>query len=95
MTIRNLINRLPDTEIEKMNLILDIEEMTPTDNPDIGWERKIICPSCYKKTLLLKTNSKTGAYYKCLECKNSGELIVLYHDLLGKSLMVSEAEPGL
>ncbi len=95
MTIRNLINRLPDKEIEKMNLILDIEEMTPTDNPDIGWERKIICPSCYKKTLLLKTNSKTGAYYKCLECKNSGDLIVLYHDLLGKSLMVSEAEPGL
>ena len=95
MTIRNLINRLPDKEIEKMNLILDIEEMTPTDNPDIGWERKRICPSCYKKTLLLKTNSKTGAYYKCLECKNSGDLIVLYHDLLGKSLMVSEAEPGL
>ncbi len=95
MTIRNLINRLPDKEIEKMNLILDIEEMTPTDNPDIGWERKIICPSCYKKTLLLKTNSKTGAYYKCLECKNSGDLILLYHDLLGKSLMVSEAEPGL
>ena len=95
MTIRNLINRFSDEEAEMMNLILDIEELTPTDNPHIGWERKIICPSCYKKTLLLKTNSKTGAYFKCLECRNSGDLIVLYHDLLGKSLMVSEAEPGL
>ncbi|MFW5873540.1 MAG: hypothetical protein ACOCVD_02555 [Bacillota bacterium] len=95
MTIRNLAERLPEEQVEIMNLIMDIEDLTPTDDNTIGWERKIVCPSCYKKTLLLKSNSKTGAYYKCLECGKTGDLLVLYHDLLGKSLLVSEAGPDL
>ena len=70
-----------------MNLIMNIQDLTPTDDTNIGWERKIVCPSCHKRTLLMKSNSRTGAYYKCLECSRVGDQNVLYHDLLGKTLL--------
>ena len=87
MTVKTLVNRLSEEQAEAMNLILDIEELTPTDNTYIGWERKIVCPHCHKRTLLMKSHSKTGAYYKCLECARAGDLNVLYHDLVGKTIV--------
>ncbi|MFN2363500.1 MAG: hypothetical protein ABR596_04310 [Halarsenatibacteraceae bacterium] len=89
MPVKTLLNRLSEEQAATMNLILDIEELTPTDNTYIGWERKIVCPNCHKRTLLMKSHSKTGAYYKCLECSRAGDLYVLYNDLMGKTLLES------
>lgn len=82
---------MSEEQAEAMNLILDIEELTPTDNTYIGWERKIVCPNCHKRALLLKSHSKTGAYYKCLECYRAGDLSVLYHDLVGNTIVHDQA----
>ncbi len=87
MKVRSLINRLEEKEAEVMDLIMKIQDLTPTDDTHIGWELKIVCPSCHKRTLLMKSNSKTGAYYKCLECSRAGDLYVLYNDLVGKTLL--------
>jgi len=89
MTVKKLINRLKPEEAEAMDLIMNIQDLTPTDDTYIGWERKIVCPSCHKRTLLMKSNSKTGAYYKCLECSRAGDLYVLYNDLMGKTMLES------
>ena len=89
MTVKTLIDRLNPKEAENMDLIMRIQDLTPTDDRNIGWERKIVCPSCHKRTLLMKSNSKTGAYYKCLECSRAGDLYVLYNDLMGKTLLES------